>query len=125
LHRLAVNAALMRVRARKRKQEVSIDELAPEFEGLRGPEPEWRFVESTEDMLARSGVRAAVLAAIDKLPDAYRVVIVLRDLEGFDTREVADQLDETESNVKVRLHRARAALKKLLEPTFLAEAARS
>jgi RNA polymerase sigma-70 factor (ECF subfamily) len=122
LHRMTVNAALMRLRARTRRNEVSIDELAPEFEGLRGPEPHWAFVESSEDMLARAGVRAAVTAAIDRLPDAYRVVVILRDIEDLDTREVAELLGDTEGTIKVRLHRARAALKKLLEPVYLAQA---
>lgn len=53
---------------------------------------------------------------IDTLPDTYRIVLVLRDIEELSTAEVAEMLELTEANVKVRLHRARAALKKLLEP---------
>ncbi|MBT6441752.1 MAG: RNA polymerase subunit sigma-24, partial [Alphaproteobacteria bacterium] len=60
----------------------------------------------------------AVLAAIDNLPDIYRVVILLRDIEEFSTTEVSEMLKIGESNVKIRLHRARAALKILLEPIY-------
>lgn len=115
LYRLTVNAALMRLRARRRRREVSIDELVPEVEGVRD-EPDWAFVETVESIAAREQTRVAVQACIDRLPDNYRVVLVLRDIEGHDTREVAALLGESETNVKVRLHRARAAMKKLLEP---------
>ena len=121
LYRLTVNATLTRLRAARRRQEISIDELAPPLEGVR-EEPEWNFSESPEASSAREDVRAAVRACIDRLPDNYRIVLVLRDVEGKDTREVAELLGETEGNVKVRLHRARAALKKLLEPLYRSEA---
>lgn len=121
LHRLAVNAALMRRRGTTRKNEVSIEELAPEV-GLERWEPEWHFAESSETLLLRQGVRDAVTAAMEQLPEQYRILIVLRDIEGYDTREVAQMLDDNEGNVKVRLHRARSALKKLLEPLYRGKA---
>lgn len=121
LHRLVVNAALMRRRAIERKGEVSIDELLPDIDVVR-EEPEWDFVESVEATLERESVRSAVTRAIDSLPEQYRILLVLRDIEGHDTREVAQLLGDTEGNVKVRLHRARGALKKLLEPLFRGEA---
>ena len=121
LYRLTVNATLTRIRAARRRQEIPIDELAPPLEGVR-EEREWNFSESPEASSAREDVRAAVRACIDRLPDNYRIVLVLRDVEGKDTREVAELLGETEGNVKVRLHRARAALKKLLEPLYRSEA---
>lgn len=121
LYRLTVNATLMRMRAARRRREVSVDELVPPLEGMR-VEPEWSFSESLEASSEREEVRAAVRDAIDRLPDRYRTVLVLRDIEGHDTREVAVLLGDTEGNVKVRLHRARAALKKLLEPLYRGEA---
>jgi RNA polymerase sigma-70 factor (ECF subfamily) len=117
LHRLTVNAALMRLRSIERKSEVSIDELAPELE-IERDEPEWKFTESVETMLTRESVRAAVTRAIDRLPEQYRILLVLRDIEGYDTRETAELLGDTEGNVKVRLHRARTALKRQLEPLY-------
>jgi RNA polymerase sigma-70 factor (ECF subfamily) len=117
LHRMVVNAALMRMRSARRRPESPIDDLLEPVDGLR-VEPDWVFTESAETMSAREEVRTSVQAGIRRLPHSYRVVLVLRDIEGRDTREVARLLDESESNVKVRLHRARAALKKLLEPLY-------
>jgi RNA polymerase sigma-70 factor (ECF subfamily) len=121
LHRLTVNAALMRRRSAARKNEVSIEELASEVDIERW-EPEWDFAESSESLLMRQGVRDAVNAAMEKLPEQYRILIILRDIEGYDTREVAAMLNDNEGNVKVRLHRARSALKKLLEPLYRGKA---
>jgi len=53
---------------------------------------------------------------IANLPENYRIVLTLRDFEGLSTAEVGTALGLSETNVKVRLQRARAALKKLLEP---------
>lgn len=122
LHRLAVNAALMRRRSTERKAEVSIEDLAPEVGLERESQPEWNFTESVETQATRDGVRRAVNEAIDRLPEQYRILIVLRDIEGYDTREVAQMLDDTEGNVKVRLHRARTALKRQLEPLYRTKA---
>lgn len=121
LHRLTVNAVLMRLRSARRRPEVSIDDLVQPPQGMR-QEPEWLFTESEEAAAEREDVRARVRACIDRLPDSYRIVLVLRDIEGHDTREVAELIGETEGNVKVRLHRARAALKKLLEPLYRGDA---
>lgn len=63
-----------------------------------------------------------MLEKIRALPESYRIVLMLRDIEELDTREVADLLDLSEAAVKVRLHRARAALKKLLEPVLRGDA---
>jgi RNA polymerase sigma-70 factor, ECF subfamily len=120
LHRLVVNAALMRLRSIERKGEVSIDGVVPEI-GLFREEPEWTFTESVETALARDSIQTAVRRGIDALPEPYRTVLLLRDIEGYDTREVAEMLTDTEGNVKVRLHRARAALKKSLEPLYRGE----
>ena len=53
---------------------------------------------------------------MQELPESYRMILQLRDIEELTTREVAEGLGLSEANVKVRLHRARSALKKLLEP---------
>jgi len=72
-------------------------------------------------VLESEDARARVTESIDVLPDPYRIVLQLRDIEGYDTKEVAALLGIDQNNVKVRLHRARAALKKLLEPILRAE----
>ena len=107
LHRIAVNACLMKLRTRKRSRLVPLDEAhAPTC----WPE---------DDRLGRAEVADRVRACIDRLPPAYRTVIRLRDLDGLDTAEAADRLGTNEGVVKVRLHRARQALKALLEPVVM------
>jgi RNA polymerase sigma-70 factor (ECF subfamily) len=124
LYRIILNAALMRRRARSRKNEVSIDDLLPQIEEFRH-EPEWNFTESAEDIVTREHLQQHIRGQIDRLPEAYRTVLLLRDIEGYDTRETAELLGDSEGSVKVRLHRARAALKTLLEPFYKGEVASS
>ena len=116
LHRIVVNAALMKLRARGRRPEASIEDLLPQFDadGQR-LEPEAELAVALE-LLERREVREAVRRAIDRLPDGYRNVLLIRDIEGYDTAETAKLLGLTPGAVKTRLHRARAALKTLLEP---------
>lgn len=118
LHRIAVNAALMRLRTRRRKPEESIEDLLPAFleDGHHARHPhEWR---DGEDLLAQKEDRDFVRACIDEMPEGYRTVLILRDIEEVDTTETARALGLTENLVKVRLHRARQALRGLLEPRF-------
>jgi RNA polymerase sigma-70 factor (ECF subfamily) len=61
-----------------------------------------------------------VRGCIDRLPDPYRTVLLLRDIEGLDTEQTAQQLGISAGAVKIRLHRARQALRTLLEPIFQA-----
>jgi RNA polymerase sigma-70 factor (ECF subfamily) len=119
LHRVVVNASLMRLRSKKRKREQSLESLLPTFiaDGHQArPTPEWN--QSALAGIQRKETQARVRACIDQLPDDYRTVLLLRDIHELDTAEVAQQLGITEGNVKVRLHRARQALKTLLEPIF-------
>lgn len=119
LHRITVNASLMKLRTRRRKPEAAIDELLPAFleDGHHARHPrEWR--DSAEGLLASREDREFVRAAIERLPESYRTVLLLRDIEELDTSEVAGALGVSDNVVKVRLHRARQALRTLLEPRF-------
>lgn len=122
LHRITVNAALSKLRQLKRLAEQPIDELLPEFDrhDCRIESP-WSRVASVEEIMDSEDARRTVCEALAQLPDAYRVILQLRDIEGYDTGEAATLLEISEGNVKVRLHRARAALKKLLEPILRGE----
>lgn len=117
LHRIVVNASLMRLRNRTRRPEVSIDELLPRFEdGQHVDEPrEWRSPEPL-DALERRETRQLVRSLIDELPTDYRTVLMLRDIEGLDTKETAELLGVTPNAAKIRLHRARLALRTKLDP---------
>lgn len=119
LTRITINAALMRLRKQRRAPEQAIDPLMPEFDGNGCRiEPTWRFPETVEETMRRKEVRTRVIEAVQSLPDSYRTVIMLRDIEELSTAEVAAMLKTTEGAVKTKLHRARAALKRLLEPMW-------
>lgn len=119
LHRITVNAGLMHLRSRDRRPEESIDALLDGYNarGFRA-EPLWTFPRSSEELVASRQVTEQVRDKIAELPDGYRIVITLRDIEGLDTAEVAELLEMTEGAVKTRLHRARTALKNLLGPLW-------
>ncbi|MDP6342588.1 MAG: sigma-70 family RNA polymerase sigma factor [Alphaproteobacteria bacterium] len=123
MHRIVVNEALMLLRKSRRGRETPIDDLLPDFDdaGCR-IEDRWTTVETPESLLQQTQTRARISELIDQLPDNYRIVLMLRDIEELSTAEVAELLDMSETNVKVRLHRARAALKKLLEPLIRGQA---
>ena len=118
LHRIVVNAALMKLRSQKRKAERLIDDLLPKFldDGHPAdPAVEWR---RPDDSALRQETRDLVRQAIDQLPETYRTVLLLRDIEGLDTDEAARSLGVTVGVVKTRLHRARQALRTLLDPVL-------
>ncbi len=122
LHRILVNACLMKLRSRGRKPEASIEDLLPRFyeDGHRiDPGPAWRTQEV--DPVESREIRALVRASIDRLPGIYRNVLLLRDIEGLSTEEAAQMLDFKVDTLKVRLHRARQALRTLLDPHFARE----
>ncbi len=122
LHRITVNAALSKLRQLRRRAEQSIDEHLPEFDSYDCRiEAPWSQLASAEEIMESEDRRRRVYETIGRLPDSYRLVLQLRDIEGYDTKEVAEILELSVSNVKVRLHRARAALKKLLEPVLREE----
>jgi RNA polymerase sigma-70 factor (ECF subfamily) len=125
LHRITVNACLMRLRHRKRHPELAIDELLPSFDdtGHRVEDgTAW-----TDDVLGRmesARLQKVVRDAIDRLPENYRTVLVLRDIEGLSTEDAAQALGIRPEAAKMRLHRARQALRTLLEPHFAEEKGR-
>ena len=117
LHRIVVNAALMKLRSRRRKPEQSIEELLPEFleDGhMAHPAAEWR--RSASDAAERNQLRRLLLEKIHELPEGYRNVLLLRDIEELDTEETAEAMGLSVAAVKTRLHRARLALRGLLDP---------
>jgi RNA polymerase sigma-70 factor (ECF subfamily) len=119
LHRIVINACLMKLRARRRRPEESIEDFLPRFQEdghqVRSSVP-WEG--SVEDLLERRETRELVRRSIDRLPPAYRTVLLLRDIEELDTQETARLLRVSQNAVKIRLHRARQALRELLDPAF-------
>jgi RNA polymerase sigma-70 factor (ECF subfamily) len=120
LHRILVNACLMKLRSRSRRHEVSIDALLPKFDSSghhMHSMPRWR--QPADEQLQCDETRALVRRCIDMLPDDYRCILLLRDIEELNTEETAATLNLTAGAVKTRLHRARQALRTLLEPHFV------
>ncbi len=109
LYRIATNIALQKLRDKKRlNAEISIHE--PSFEALRGSQlHEWPG--QLEDNINDEQFRNCLALAMEDLPENYRAVFVLRDLENLSTKEAAVVLGITEANVKVRLMRARLFLR--------------
>jgi RNA polymerase sigma-70 factor (ECF subfamily) len=119
LHRITVNAALMKLRTRRSRPEQHLEDLMPKFSDqgyLAKPVNDWS--ETADRVAEREETRQTVLRLINELPATYRDVILLRDIEELDTAETARMLEISEGAVKTRLHRARLALRELLEQRF-------
>jgi RNA polymerase sigma-70 factor (ECF subfamily) len=115
LHRITINACLMKLRASSRRPAESIEDLLPTFDEtghhVRTPTT-WRAGETLE----AAEMRELVRSCIDRLPEPFRMALMLRDIEGLETKEAAEMLGLTEAALKTRLHRARQALRTLLDP---------
>lgn len=115
LYRIAANAAYQRLRARRTRAEVSLEPFLPVFDD------EGRYVEPVRDWSSRlddpavaGELREAIARSVGQLPEEYRVVALLRDVEGLSNEEVAATLGLTVAAVKSRLHRARLFLRQEL-----------
>ena len=110
LFRIATNAALMFLR-KKRPESVEYDDQI----GVRGdhvmPMASPDFIATPFEVLLSKEGREKIEEAIDGLPAIYRTVIVLRDVEGFSLKEVADIMGSSVAAVKSRLHRARHSVR--------------
>lgn len=117
MHRVVVNACLMKLRKARRRNERAIESLLPSFASDgHAATPPARWSDSPGGSAHCEDVTRIVREKIEELPEAYRTVLVLRDIEQLDTEAAADVLGETVSAVKTRLHRARQALRELLDP---------
>lgn len=123
LHQIVVNSALMKLRTQRRRREQPIEDLLPTFiDDGHQARPAVRWSESAVAALEREEMRQSVRESIDRLPESYRTILVLRDIQELDAQTVADLLGISTDLVKVRLHRARQALRTLLDPLFVVQA---
>lgn len=119
MKRIVINEALQKLRGRARRPETSLDGLLPRFDDtghridLRDP---WQ--ETAEELLCRQETINSVERCVQRLPGAYRTVLVLRDVEELSTEATAEVMGIRAGAVKTRLHRARLALRTLLEREF-------
>jgi RNA polymerase sigma-70 factor (ECF subfamily) len=117
IYRIASNTYHDHVRGRTFKQQQKeqliaaeeIDSLQDEVPSLGGESP------VVEQKLIRGEMIECIRGYINQLPEDYRVVLLLSDEEDFKNREIAEILKISQDNVKIRLHRARAKLKEMLE----------
>jgi len=120
LYRVATNAALMRLRAQRRHPEVSTEDLPIGYLDNYGqlPPTSENWAKRPDDELASGELRQHIQAAVDALPEIYRTVFLIRDVEGLSTEETAEVLAISVPTVKTRLHRARIALRDAITQYF-------
>ncbi len=109
IYRIATNNALMKLR-KSGRVEVEFDDEFPNIDPAKGGATV-SYIEGPGDALIEKEVLAELDKAVKKLPEKYRTIFLLRDVEEFSTTETAEILDITESAVKSRLHRARLSLR--------------
>lgn len=120
VHRIAANNALMRLRRQKVVDIVS-DELAgPEFTErgslADGPESDWS--KRADDKILEDELGRAIQTATDSLPEGYREVFLLKDVEGLSYEEISEMVGISIPAVKSRLHRARLALREAIDAFY-------
>lgn len=124
LFRVTANAALMRLRSQRRHAEVSTEELPPGF--LDTPQSSYgqilshgeNWARRPDEELQSEELREKLQAAVDDLPEIYRTVFLVRDVDGLSTEETAEALQLSVPTVKTRLHRARIALRESIAGYF-------
>ncbi len=119
LYRVTTNAALNKRRGKRLEVETSLDAWLPTFKADGHREGDRAFLladwsRTPENELLSRETRAQLEQALEALPDRYRAVLVLRDVEGLSSEETAAVLAESVSAVKSCLHRARMALRECL-----------
>ncbi|MCB0338167.1 MAG: sigma-70 family RNA polymerase sigma factor [Bdellovibrionales bacterium] len=114
LYRITVNAAFMKLRKRKQNQTIAVEEISPALESNWIEKSDRAHIGS--DMLAiNNELRTVLNSAISRLPEEYRTVFMLRDVDGLSNKEVGEILDLSIPAVKSRLHRSRLMLRKKLQ----------
>lgn len=108
LYRIVTNLAVDALRKRGNQRRVSIDDLGEVRSGDAGP----------HDGLERAELKERVNAVLAELPPKYKAVIVLREIEGFSSKEIAGMVGSTHATVRWRLHRARSLFRDAWERRF-------
>lgn len=124
LYRIVVNAAFMKLRKRRQTPTVHLEDLAPltKQQVLDG---DHNFENHIDKYTQKKELQEIMNAAIDRLPDQYRAVFVLRDVNGFSNQEASEVLGLSIPAIKSRLHRSRLMLRKRLMRYYLEFSERS
>ena len=113
LYRITVNAAFMKLRKRRQDQSIPLEDLMPHMQNKITTQPNG-FGARCDSLAMNNEIKEALEGAITKLPEDYRAVFVLRDIDGLSNKEVGQILDLSIPAVKSRLHRSRLMLRKRL-----------
>lgn len=120
VHRIAANNALMRLRHQKVKASVEQELGEPEFNErgslTEAPRPEW--ARAADEQVIDAELGGAIRQATDRLPEAYRQVFLLKDVEGLSYEQIAEVTGDSVAAIKSRLHRARLALREAIEAFY-------
>jgi RNA polymerase sigma-70 factor (ECF subfamily) len=117
LYKTVRNACLMKRRRRVGEPAhfVSLEHGAQRQDGTTTPVDVADGTRSVDQQLVDNWMDRRLRDALKKLPPEYRMIVVMREMEGLSTREVADITGYSEANVKTRLHRARLMLRRHME----------
>ena len=116
MYRITVNAAFMKLRKKKQRPAIGIDDLAPSvWNNFFNQEAQMSYVNRSDSASMTRELREVLGDAIKKLPEQYRAVFVLRDVDGLSNQEVSEILQLSIPAVKSRLHRSRLMLRKKLQ----------
>lgn len=124
LYRIAANSALMRLRRKRRAPDALPDQplelQGPKFsaEGQLDPPPHSDWSQRADEAMQTRELGAAIEVAVKSLPEDYRTVFLLKDVDGLSNEEIAHALELTVPAVKSRLHRARLSLREKLGDFF-------
>ncbi len=120
VHRIAANNALMRLRRQRVLDIVSDDLAGPEFtdRGSLAEVPESDWTRRADDKILDEELGRAIQEATDALPEGYREVFLLKDVEGLSYEEISEMVGISVPAVKSRLHRARLALREAIDAFY-------
>ena len=116
IYRITVNAANHKRRSgARRRDEISLDEVLPSsHEDGQHADPIGDWSTQLDDPAVQTELRSVLTSALEELPDHYRAVTILHDVEGLSMAEVADCLNITVPTAKARAHRTRLLLRQRL-----------
>ena len=123
IYRITMNAALNKRRGKRAQVEISLDADLPTYlaDGHREGDRAYLLADwsqTPEEEVLSGESRAVLTRAVEGLPEHYRAVLILRDVEGLSNEEVAAAVGDTVSSVKSRLHRARMVVREQLTRHF-------
>lgn len=120
VHRIAANHALMRLRHRRVAQAAEQELQGPEFteRGSLADYPQTDWSRDAEEKALDAELGAAIQQASDRLPEGYREVFLLKDVEGLSYEQIAEATGDSIPAIKSRLHRARLALREAIDAFY-------